>query len=169
MVLVKSTRNATGRINVNKIVLIVLGTLAILMVGSVFIFNSKKTEKRESIVATVIPTQVISRSGSNYVEYSKKIFEVSKNKKRVLFFYANWCPTCIPADADFRANLDRVPNDVILIRVNYNDSETDAEEKTLARKYGITYQHTFVQIDLGENEVAKWNGGQTKELLERIR
>jgi thioredoxin-related protein len=47
--------------------------------------------------------------------------------------------------------------------------ETDQEEKDLAKKYGITYQHTFVQIDSKGNEITKWNGGKTDELLAKIK
>lgn len=86
-----------------------------------------------------------------------------------LYFYANWCPICKPADADFKANSSKIPPDVTVIRVNYNDTDTGQEEKDLAKKYGITYQHTFVQIDAQGKEVTKWNGGQTDELLANIK
>ncbi len=108
-------------------------------------------------------------SDSRYVEYSKASFDKAGNNRRVLYFYASWCPTCKPADADLEANKDRIPNDVTVIRVNYNDPETDQEEKELAKKYGITYQHTFVQIDSQGNEVTKWNGGKTEDLIAKIK
>ena len=67
------------------------------------------------------------------------------------------------------ANPNKIPKDVIVIRTNYNDPNTDQEEKDLAKKYGITYQHTFVQIDSTGKEIAKWNGGQTDELTANIK
>lgn len=108
-------------------------------------------------------------ANSRYVEFSKPVFDSAQNGRRVLFFYASWCPTCRPADANFTKNSGEIPEDVTLIRVNYNDPETDQEEKDLARKYGITYQHTFVQIDRTGKEVAKWNGGQIEGLLSNIK
>ena len=110
-----------------------------------------------------------SESSDQYVVYSKEALESNSNKKRVLFFYANWCPTCRPADANFNSNVSKIPEDVVLIRVNYNDSETDQEEKDLAEKYEVTYQHTFVQIDEEGNVVTKWNGGQINELLTNLK
>lgn len=104
-----------------------------------------------------------------YQEYSKATFDANTGKKRVLFFYANWCETCRPADADFKANESSFPEDLVLFRVNYNDPDTDQEEKDLARKYGITYQHTFVLVDGEGNEVKKWNGGQTEKLLSSVK
>lgn len=106
---------------------------------------------------------------SKYLEYSNEVFEKSENARRVLFFYASWCPICIPADKDFRENQNKFPEDLVLIRVNYNDPETDQEEKDLAKKYAVTYQHTFVQIDSVGNEVNKWNGGETEELLKNLK
>jgi thiol-disulfide isomerase/thioredoxin len=87
---------------------------------------------------------------SKYVEYSNNILENNANKSRVLFFYANWCPTCIPADVNFKENASSIPEEVLLIRVNYNDNETTQDEKDLAKEFGVTYQHTFVQIDQKE-------------------
>lgn len=103
-----------------------------------------------------------------YISYKSGVLDETTEKKRVLFFFANWCPTCIPADADFTKNVNKLSEDVVVIRVNYNDTETDQEEKDLARKYGITYQHTYVQIDSDGNEVTKWNGGATEEMLANI-
>ena len=103
--------------------------------------------------------------GDRYVEYSKAALEKAVSNRRVLFFFASWCPTCRPADANFKENISKIPEDVTLVRVNYNDPETDQEEKDLAKKYSVTYQHTFVQIDSNGREVTKWNGGQLNELL----
>jgi len=113
--------------------------------------------------------QMMMSDQNRYVEYSKAALDKAANNRRVLYFYANWCPICKPADADFKANSNKISSDVIVIRVNYNDSDTDQEEKDLAQKYGITYQHTFVQIDGEGNKITAWNGGQINELLKNIR
>jgi len=108
-------------------------------------------------------------SASRYVEYSKAALDQAATNRRVLYFYANWCPICKPADADFKANSSKIPADVTIIRVNYNDTDTDQEEKELAKKYAVSYQHSFVQIDSQGKEVTKWNGGKTDELLANIK
>lgn len=107
-------------------------------------------------------------TGNKYVEYSPEVLDLNKDLRRILYFYANWCPTCRPADVNFKANESRIPEGVVLIRVNYNDSDTDSNEEKLATQYGITYQHTFVEIDEEGNELQKWNGGAIEELLKRI-
>ena len=107
-------------------------------------------------------------AGSRYIQYSKSALEQAVGGRRVLYFYANWCPTCRPADVNLRENAAQIPEDMTVVRVNYNDSDTDREEKALANQYGITYQHTFVQIDSQGQELTKWNGGQIEELLTKI-
>jgi len=100
---------------------------------------------------------------SRYQEYSSQKFAQASDKKRVYFFYAAWCPTCRPANEEFMANKDKIPEDVVLFRTNYDT------ENTLKDKYNITYQHTFVQVDENGNEVAKWNGGGLTELINNVR
>ena len=152
---------------------IVIAIIIILIVGAGFYFfanQNKSLDKAQDITSEQSSSTMVDKSSnSSYVEYSKEVLENSTDKRRVLYFYANWCPTCRPADANFQENMSRIPQDVTLIRVNYNDTDTDAEEKGLANKYGITYQHTFVQIDTDGNEITKWNGGQIEELLSNIK
>jgi len=112
---------------------------------------------------------IIDADEIRYADYSKVATDNAINNRRVFFFYASWCPTCKSADLDLKSNLRDLPADVVVLRVNYNDSETDQEEKDLAKKYGITYQHTFVQIDDQGKEVTKWNGGKTEELIANIK
>lgn len=128
--------------------------------------SSGLSVKKSEVV--IIDSGVITAVGE-YTPYSKTAFDQARNKRRVLFFYANWCPTCRPADADFEANISKIPKGLILFRVNYNDPDTDADEKALAQRYAVTYQHTFVQVDANGREIAKWNGGQTDKLLSSIK
>lgn len=107
-------------------------------------------------------------AASSYLEFSEAVLSDSNSKRRVLFFYANWCPTCKAAEQDIQANIDELPDDVIIIRVNYNDADTDENEKELAKNYAITYQHTFVHLDAQNNAVKTWNGGQVKEIIENL-
>lgn len=105
---------------------------------------------------------------SKYIQYSNSALEDTAQLRRVLFFYASWCPTCRPVDEELSQNASQIPEDVRVIRVNYNDPDTDSEEKVLAQKYEVTYQHTFVQISSDGTEIAKWNGGGLGQLLENI-
>lgn len=153
-------------------------TFVLLAIGILVFFVVKQktsTPTNDSInltPKTVSPTISDSTpvsTSTNYVSFSENTLEQFSERRRVLFFFANWCPTCIPADKDFQNNIDKLPTDVVVIRVNYKDNETDEGEKELAQRYGITYQHTFVQINESGDETAKWNGGSVSELLTNIK
>lgn len=126
-------------------------------------------KSEDSSVGTGQDKMMKKSSASRYAEYSKAVLDQTAGHRRILYFYATWCPSCKIANADFKANPSRIPEDVTVIRVNYNDPDTDQEEKDLAKKYGITYQHTFVQIDGQGKQVTKWNGGNIDELLTEIK
>jgi thiol-disulfide isomerase/thioredoxin len=121
------------------------------------------TPQEEYLVPTASQSEIQDTSSDDrYFVYSQEGFENAGHQRRVLFFYAAWCPTCRPADVDFSNNEHSLPDDVALFRVNY---DTEAELKS---KYGITYQHTFVQVDENGNEITKWNGGAVEQLKKNI-
>ncbi len=140
--------------------------MCIVFVGVFGYFKASKTPPAETPVTTTATstTQTVEQA-SRYQIFSPEVFADTADTKRVLFFYANWCPTCIPVDVELMENADSIPPDVTIIRVNYNDSETDQIEKDLATQYGITYQHTFVLIDGNGAEINTWNGGNLDSIL----
>lgn len=154
---------------------VILFVVAVIIFGAVKLFSDSTPTKTSESPSINNANSIDGRTSggpvnsNKYIEYSQDIIESNKNKRRILYFYASWCPTCRPADANFKENADKIPEDVVLIRVNYNDQYTDPEEKALANKYFVTYQHTFVQIDAIDSEITKWNGGQLEELLKNIR
>lgn len=137
--------------------LVGLGVVGVILVILLAFISAKGVQKTATPAqdGPNIPEQLQSR----YQDYSPAAFASGVGKKRVLFFYAPWCPTCRPTDAAFRASPDEIPEDVIVYRVNY-DTETQ-----LKQMYGITYQHTFVWVDAEGNPIRKWNGGMLPELI----
>jgi thioredoxin 1 len=73
----------------------------------------------------------------------------------VLFFHADWCPTCQATEEDLTANAAAIPPGLTIVKVDYDDSDD------LKRQYGVTTQHTYVQVDPDGNELAKWTGSMT--------
>lgn len=153
----------------SKNLLLVIFVLTLVVGGSYLYRSSNAPAMDQSATPDTMVKTETTTSSKQYLPYTQEVLQSSKSTRRVLFFYASWCPTCIPADADFEKNVSMLPSDLTVIRVNYNDQDTDAEEKALATKYAVTYQHTFVQIDADGNAVTKWNGGATKELLDKIK
>jgi thiol-disulfide isomerase/thioredoxin len=85
----------------------------------------------------------------------------AKTEPVVLFFYASWCPSCRAAKSDIESNLDKLEG-ITLLLVDYDKSAD------LKRKYGVTYQDTYVQIDSDGKKITLWNGGKTNELLKNV-
>jgi thiol-disulfide isomerase/thioredoxin len=75
----------------------------------------------------------------------------------VLFFNAEWCSTCKEARDNIQADLAGIPTGLTIVTVDYDTAED------LKRQYGVTVQHTFVQVDPEGNELAKWSGSVTAE------
>lgn len=107
--------------------------------------------------------QPSSVQASRYLPYSQDSFDRATDKRRVLYFHADWCSVCRPLDQEFSARQQEIPEDVILYKANY-DTET-----ALKKKYAITYQHTFVQVDAQDEEVATWSGGGIQELKTNLK
>ena len=109
----------------------------------------------------------VSNSSSAYLDYSEEVFkaEAAKGNKIVLFFRASWCPVCYEIDKEFHDHFNDVPPGISVLKVDYVSSANDS----LKKKYAITYQHTFVQIDKDGNEITKWNGGGIDNLKKYLK
>lgn len=133
------------------------------------VMPQKNSEKEDVAIAQrTRDAGTAGKATTGYLQFDDTVLNMSKGSRRVLFFYAHWCPTCRAANESFEKNINAIPEDVVVIRVNYNDSDTDENEKSLAKKYGIGYQHTFVEIDAAGNQVNLWNGGEFEELLKNL-
>ncbi len=118
---------------------------------------------QESMMMMVSEDQQMTPSDSPFIPYEdlERAMMLAQEKPTVLFFNASWCPTCRTAREDFIAESDRLSG-VNLVIVDYDNSDE------LQAKYGVTYQHTFVQIDENGEAVAIWNGGATDQLLSSV-
>lgn len=144
----------------NKKYLLILGII-LGIAGIIFLFRQENTNDTNTTKTQVEPTLTETKY-SRYTTYSDAAFTATADKKRVLFFHASWCPTCRPADAEFRQRFSEIPEDVVLFKTDY-DTSTE-----LKNKYNVTYQHTYVQVDAEGNQVTQWNGGALSELLANI-
>lgn len=104
--------------------------------------------------------QATETMAGSYVTYSPEaLAALPADQKVVLFFKATWCPSCRALDADIKANLSTIPAGVTIMEVDY-DTNT-----VLRRQYGVTTQHTLVQVDTTGVMVAKNSGTPTVATL----
>lgn len=91
----------------------------------------------------------------SYEVYAPEKLAHAAMGKVVLFFRATWCPSCKTIDTDIRSKLSAIPAGVTILDVDYDTAAA------LKQKYGVTYQHTFVQVDASGAQITKWSGGAT--------
>ncbi len=107
--------------------------------------------------AESVPAVKMMAKGS-YEAYAPEKIALAKTSKVVLFFHAPWCPTCRAADAALAST--EIPSGLTVLKVDY---DTAAE---LKKKYGVTSQHTFVEVDAKGMLLKKWLGTTTVAELE---
>jgi thioredoxin 1 len=98
-------------------------------------------------------------SAGIYTEYSSEKLAMHEGKDIVLFFKADWCPSCRGLDKDIKENMSQIPANIVILDVDY-DEYTD-----LRQKYGVTTQHTLVQVSSNGDLIMKWSGGSTLESI----
>lgn len=95
----------------------------------------------------------------SYGAYSPSV--LANGRTKVLFFHAAWCPICRNADAQLTAWYQTHPYPLSVYKVDY-DTATE-----LKQRYGVTYQHTFVQVD-GQGNALKVLQGPTDAQLQAL-
>lgn len=100
---------------------------------------------------TMPKVETMMKAGS-YEAYSPEKLARAETGDVVLFFHASWCPSCRSLNSDIEKNMSSIPEGVSILKLDY-DKETE-----LKKKYGVTYQHTLVQVDKDGNLIKKWSG-----------
>jgi thioredoxin 1 len=100
----------------------------------------------------------VSAPGS-YEDYSPEKLARAEDGQAVLFFHAAWCPTCKTLEKDINTNSASIPDGLSILKVDYDNSSD------LKKKYGVTYQHTMVQVDKDGNLIKRWSGSPTLATL----
>jgi thioredoxin 1 len=105
------------------------------------------------------------KKGSAYISYADYTAKKDSYKDAhvVLYFHAPWCPTCQALDKDITANIANLPANTVLVKTDYDSSTS------LKQKYGVTFQHTLVQVDANGNKIKKWSGSaELKDVVAEI-
>lgn len=89
----------------------------------------------------------------SYEAYSADKIARAETGDVVVFFHASWCPSCRGLNTSIESNSKSIPEGVTILKADY-DTETE-----LKKKYGVTTQHTLVQVDKDGNMIKKWSGG----------
>lgn len=122
--------------------------------------NSPQNEDVElnETETTQIENNDVSATGS-YIPYALSSLT---NGVNVIFFAASWCPSCSELDRNLNASLNSIPENLTILKTDYDNSQE------LREKYGVTIQHTLVQVDAAGNLIKKVTGLYNTYTLEDI-
>ncbi len=128
--------------------------------------DAMKKEEAMKKEAAMTPDQkaAMAKSGS-YITLANYNTDTAKyaDSKKVYFFHASWCPICQGIEKEINADTSKIPAGVTLIKTDF-DTSTE-----LRKKYGVTTQYTFVQVDNNGNQTAKWSASSLTDALAGIK
>lgn len=117
-------------------------------------------EMMNEATGTMMKSEGMMTGAGTYQTYApEKVAKFATAGKVVLFFRASWCPTCKALDADIRSHLGNIPEQLTILDVDYDNSTA------LKQQYGVTYQHTLVEVDAQGKLIKKWSGSPTLAAL----
>jgi thiol-disulfide isomerase/thioredoxin len=144
---------------------ITLGITALLVSSCSSVGPVETSEPEVSTSKSPVVTENAGENVGAYISFESYSSEVEQyaDTNVVLFFNAVWCSTCKLAKDNFEASQSEIPQDLTIVLVDFDDSIE------LRKKYGVTVQHTFVQIDSSGDAVGKWSGSVTvTEVVEKL-
>lgn len=115
------------------------------------------TEPETSMAESPAASESSTENAGAYIDYASYALSADQyaDTNVVLFFNALWCSTCKQARGNFEASLSEIPEDLTIVLVDFDDSIE------LRKKYGVTVQHTFIQIDSAGDAIGKFSGSVT--------
>lgn len=99
------------------------------------------------------------KKAGTYEAYAPEKLALAETGDVVLFFHASWCPSCRSLNTAIEESAAAIPAGLSILKVDY-DTATE-----LKKKYGVTTQHTLVQVDAQGMLVKKWSGSPSLESL----
>lgn len=151
---------------------ILVGVVVVVVIVLAVVFGRGDSEKKseeammsKTPMESAMKNDAMMKKGNEVLDFSKAEYDLAlkTDKLVVLYFYANWCPICIVEFPIMQSAFREFSSDkVIGFKVNYNDNQTDADEKNLAKEFGVAYQHTKVFIQNGQRILKSPEGWDAK-------
>ena len=162
---------STEKISLNKAVIVAFVIFVIGLIITFFIAGSGGNQETSVSQSTSADNSSKSSAETNsqavlkagYFNWSNQAdFEAYSEFERWLYFHADWCPKCVALDKDILDNLDQIPEDLVIFKVDYDQNQA------LRQRYGVSLQTTVVKVDSQANLQAKFVGTSTNHSLTEL-
>lgn len=131
---------------------LIIGVVVVLLLGvGLFVLSGKNSDDAMMEEDKMMEDEEAVMKEGAYQDYAPERLAAAESDTALLFFYAEWCPTCRPLDADIKANENQIPAGVSIFKVDFDT------EISLRQKYGVTVQHTIVQVGSDGEMIKKWS------------
>lgn len=117
------------------------------------------TEVLEDQSASSMPEQTLEYSQALYTSNEDVLNEEGP---KVIFFHADWCPTCRAMTKRITANIDSYPLGTKIVEVDYDT------ENELKKQYGVKVQSTVVVLNANGEAVSTLVDPSDQKLIEAI-
>ncbi len=94
-------------------------------------------------------------------ESLEQVKAFAAERPTIVYFHAEWCPTCQATMVQFQARWPEVQPGIMLVLADYD------KESELKALFGVTYQNTYVQVGPEGEKLQIWNGGGIEALNSR--
>ena len=86
--------------------------------------------------------------------YDQDLFD--QYEKNVLFFTAEWCPSCTALESVIEEKKNYIPPYTSIMLVDFDN-------QSMREEYEVVKQHTFILLDEENNEIKRWTNSDTLE------
>lgn len=158
---------------------LLIGVAIVAVIGASAYFFAKKDEapiqsSQSNTNVTTAPGyqgQLLAGLSSPYLAFTKTDYDKALAENKIIFldFYANWCPICRAETPVLQEGFNGLKTDKIIgFRVNFNDTETDSDEKALAKQFSVPYQHFKVILKDGKTVLTDADSWDTQTFATKI-
>jgi thioredoxin 1 len=107
------------------------------------------------IASLSAPVHAQERAEADAVNFEsiEQLKAIAEKGPAILYFHAEWCPTCRATMVSFRGRWPEIQPGITLVLADYDS------EAALKTQYGVTYQNSYVQVGRDGEKIQLWNGG----------
>ncbi len=106
-----------------------------------------------------------------FIDFDRELYDeaLNLNKNILLYFYSGWGSTCVTEFPKAMKALDSFTGQsIVAFRINFDDANTDDEERFIAERLGVRHQYTKVFIRDGKVVLKDGNPWMSEDFVKNF-